>query len=373
MNDVDNQRYCKAWPFFKASISYVFDRKGTSGDTHCKLTKLAAACLGDKPLHVDTVVRYIGKLNPTFYEVFLSVLSSVDERLNVYEVDRLIEWIKLNADRVKLYAIIFFYRCISRPCNVTLFQSLRHVYWKLRTTESIIDAPNIHNEHRYVWKDLVPKPLRLSTSGLLKEILSQLSKIKNHQIHPLIKICMERYRPQWPLHLTLILPRRFLFVKTVVELRRSSNAKRLGHIMRLLTEDEKREIKTVILLHQRSQQLEICYDDRLPKKDLSVYTDSIRAVTSVCVCQFCSSVLTYVDLKNRPPVKGVYYDNETLRYRCGNCNSRSVYKFPLVDGDSTYRIIQADLPSVGVCSGRLDCFNLAAMPRGVCGTCGSRK
>lgn len=363
------ERYRKAWPFFKASLSYVFDRKGTSGDSHCKLTKLAAACLGDKPLHVATVVRYVRKLNPAFYEIFLSVLSSVDDNLDRYEPDILVGWIKSNAARVKLYAIIYFYRCVSRPCNVSLLRLLLYVDRKLRWMEGLIAEENLPAE-RLVWKDLVPKPIRLSTSGLLKEILSQLSKIKNKEIHPLVKICMERYRPQWPLHLALIIPRRRVFIKTVVTLRRLSNAKKLGPTLRLLTDNEKREIKTIILLHQRCQQIEICYDDRLPTKDLTLLnTDYVKDVSSVCICQFCSSVLTFVDLKNRPPVKGVYYDSETLRYRCGNCHSRNVHKFPLVDWDSTFRIIQADLPSVGVCSGRRDCFNLAAMPRGVCGTC----
>lgn len=361
-------RYQRGWPFFKACLSYVFDRKGTCGDSYCKLTKLAAACLGDKPLHVETVVRYVKKLPPSLYLTFVFALSWVKKRLSRYEVNKLIRWIRRNPNRLKMYVIVYFYRCVSRPCNLELCQALHQVNVRLLKVE---DANAKMIKYRTLqnvpWKELVPKPFRLSTSGLLREIVCHLSKIKGNNIHPLIKICTERYRPQWPLHLMLLLPRRKVFAQTIVQLRNLTSTKRLRSMFHLLTDDEKREIKTMVLLHQRNLQLQVCYDDRLPPKNY--VTNFVKDTTSISICQFCSTVLTYVDLKNRPPIKGVYYDNETLRFRCGNCDSRCVYKFPLVDSDSIYRVGQVDLPSVGVCAGRKDCFNLVAVPSGICGTC----
>ena len=364
-------RYQRGWPFFKASLSYVFDRKGTCGDSYCKLTKLAAACLGDKPLHVETVVRYVKKLPPALYSIFVFALSCVKRRLSRYGVNKLIRWIRRNPDRLKMYVIVYFYRSVSRPCNLELCQALHQVNIRLlkveNANEKMVKYRTHSNTQNFSWKELVPKPIRLSTSGLLREIVGHLSKIRGHNIHPLIKICTERYRPQWPLHLMLLLPRRKIFAQTIVQLRNLTSTKRLRSMFRLLTDDEKREIKTIALLHQRNLQLQVCYDDRLPKKDK--VTTLVKDSTSISICQFCSTVLTYVDLKNRPPIKGVYYDNETLRFRCGNCDSRCVYKFALVDTDSIYRVGQVDLPSVGVCAGRKDCFNLVAVPSGICGTC----
>jgi len=359
--------YRHAWPFFTASISYIFDRKGTCGDSQCKLTRLVAAFLGDKPVNVDTVVRNVIKLSPRELAIFQAALSYVDDRLRRYESGEIIRWIEQNPHCAKLYAIVYFYRCVSRPCNSTVSRSLLNVDGNLRILEIVKDDPVPCSYENFPWKDLVPKPIRFSTTGILREIAVHLSKVKGHEIHPLIKICMERYRPQWPLPLALLLHRRRVFVETISQLRNLRSARSLRAMFRYLTEKEKREIKTIAALHQRNTQLEICYDERLPVKD--DVTDFVRDVTSVCICQFCSSVLTYVDLKNRPPIKGVYYDSETLRYRCGNCDSRCVYKFPLLDSDSTYRVGQADLPSVGVCAGTRDCFNLVAVPRGTCGSC----
>ena len=358
--------YRQAWPFFEASVSYVFDRRGTCGDSQCKLTKLAAAFLGDK-LNVDTVVRHVNKLSPDALATFQAALSYVDPHLRRYEEDELICWIGQNSHVAKLYTILYFYRCVSRPCNSTVSRSLLHVKVKLRILEKAKDGPGPYSYENFPWKDVVPKPVRYSTRGLLREIVNHLSKVRGHEMHPLIKISMERFRPSWPLPLALLLPRRKVFVETIIRLRYLRSTRNLRAMFQYLTVEEKREIKTIAVLHQRGSQLEICYDERLPLKN--AVTDGVRDATSVCICQFCSSVLTYVDLKNRPPIKGVYYDNETLRYRCGNCNSRNVFKFPLVDSDSTCRVGQADLPSVGVCAGARDCFNLVAVPRGICGTC----
>lgn len=361
--------YAKAWPFFRASVSYVFDRRGTCGDSQCKLTKLAAAFLGDKPVHVDTVVRNVSRLNPETFAVFRASLSCVDSNLHRYVDVEVIRWIEENPHRAKFYAILYFYRCVTRPCNSTLLRCLINVNARLRILERAKERDPIRCSYDNLsWKDLVPKPIRLSNAGVLREIACHLSKVRGYEMHPLIKIAMERYRPRWPLKLALLLPRRKVFVQTIVQLRRLRSARNLRALFRHLTSNEKREIKTMAALHQRSNQLEICYDERILSAKGEI-TDSVRDVTSVCICQFCCSVLTYVDLKNRPPTKGVYYDNETLRYRCGNCSSSCVYKFPLVDSDSAYRVGQADLPSVGVCVGARDCFNVVAVPRGVCGTC----
>ena len=363
--------YQRAWPFFRACISYVFDRRGTCGDSQCALTKLAATLLSDKIVRAGTVVRFVHKLSPAALVAFSTALSCIDPWLRRYDSGEMICWTEQNTLRTKLYALVYFYRCVCRPCNLGICNSLLNVRAKLRGLDNVTSRVAAGKSCEDIaWKNFAPTPNRLSCAGILRETLGHLSKVEGYDVHPLVKISMERYRPRWPLSLALLLPRRLIFVEALKKLRNLRNARSLRVLFQNLTVREKREIKTIIVLHQRGNQLEICYDERIPRKN--AVTDFVRDVTSVCICQFCASVLTYVDLKNRPPIKGVYYDNETLRYRCGNCDSRRVFKFPLVDSEAVYRVEQVDLPSVGVCSGKPGCFNLVAVPRGTCGTCYQR-
>ncbi len=367
--------YARAHPFFRACLAYLFEKKGTSGDSHCRLIRLAAACLGGKRLHACNLFGHVSRLDAETYAAFVTALQYVDS--GVPRRRRLfLPWSRAHGVRVKYNAVLFFYRCAERPCNRWI-QTQLYDYQRRSKIAKAWDAASFRFDNRqYSWKMLVPKATRVSKSGFLKEISAHLCKVRRGPIHPLVKIAMERFRPAWPLNLALLAPRTPRFISVICNLRHQVDAgvtNVRGTVCRLTTA-EKRELKTIVLHHQRSRQFCVFFDKR-PKLSLSVPSSQRRSdaheTSSLCVCQFCSTILTYVGLKNRPPVKGVYYDDHTLRFRCGNCHSHSVVKFPLVafPTRTTYYAEQPDLPAVGVCRAQPACFNLALVTEQECGSC----
>lgn len=368
-----------SWRCFSAALSYLFYRRGISGDGFCKLTKFMATCIGDKNIKTKNVSHCVAEMSLDDFQSVVAAVSSVDEAMSVYnEKCSFIKWLPGNETRLKLYAIDFFFDSVKRPCNRRIKKYLIGLNKCHAEVRLAIKRLNTRHVQSLTWKWLVPKTNRLSLSGVLKEISHHLSKTKTTNLNPLVKMTMERFSPSWPFNLMLVVPRSAVFVSTLCNLQRQVtqfDTKTLRRTLKRLSQRDLEELKTVMVTCARSQQTVVSFDDPRPRKKIESRSASyILESTSVCLCQCCASVLTYVDLKNRPPIKGVYHDDESLQYRCGSCHSEKIFQFPLVDPvDVTfYRVSQPDLPTVGVCRGGESCFNLTAYPRSTCGSCAKR-
>lgn len=322
-----------AFPTFAAGLAYLFKAQ-CEGEERSRLVDLVSSCLGTTSKNGYRIKWE--RCNDEEKRQFDAAVAlggypagSDDDDP---ERDRDVDEARRNA------FVRYFYDTLLRPHHSKIAAAVCNLEEIRRWLRNDRDERNTSTH-------VVPKTDRVHESAIVKVVLAHLNNVKTRPLHPMLKWVLEFTRSNWPFNLLFVVPDRSIGLAACVVIlndvrKRKFTPSSVTKALSLLNEEEASEMKSVLFVQRRCAQVQYAYD---------MTREPGPGSESIVICRYCYIVLTYVDLKNRPPTKGVYIDENTLEPVCYNCHSRRLATLALDGAGVRLTVKQPDLARMRAC------------------------